>query len=110
MSTLLDSSFQYIPSNKTDVQATWAKFGWVAPTKQAQPEKIIDRPVQFIVHLFELAHQHDLVAAAGEGLADGGRVQALALQLLPKQAHRAIEVYIDVPHQHSRRRTYYNKR
>lgn len=59
MSTLLDSSFQYIPSNKTDVQATWAKFGWVAPTKRAQPEKILARPVQFIVHMFELAHQHD---------------------------------------------------
>ena len=69
MSTLLDSSFQYIPSNKTDVQATWAKFGWVAPTKQAQPEKIIDLPVQLIVHLFELAHQHDqLIGPVPAGL------------------------------------------
>ena len=26
--SLLDPSFQYVPANKTDVRATWARFGF----------------------------------------------------------------------------------
>lgn len=30
---LHDKRFQYTPAISTDVQKTWAKFGWVKPTK-----------------------------------------------------------------------------
>lgn len=31
--SLLNSHWQYTPSNKTDVRATWARFGW-KPTQK----------------------------------------------------------------------------
>jgi hypothetical protein len=31
---ILDPAFKYTPSAATDVQATWAKFGWQPPVRK----------------------------------------------------------------------------
>jgi hypothetical protein len=37
---LLDGA-EYIPALKTNVQATWRKFGWVPPSEQKQKSRVI---------------------------------------------------------------------
>lgn len=32
--SILDPAFKYTPSAATDVQATWAKFGWTPPVRK----------------------------------------------------------------------------
>jgi len=39
--TLLDPNFKYNPSAKTDVQATWRKYGWTPPSEAKQNESDI---------------------------------------------------------------------
>lgn len=31
---ITDSRFKYIPAVKTDVQQTWARFGWTPPSQK----------------------------------------------------------------------------
>lgn len=60
MRTLLDPQFAYTPSNKTDVQATWARHGWVVPSKQkGDNSKLLDGLVQLVMVEFERAHRND---------------------------------------------------
>ncbi len=33
VANLLDPSFKYTPSTKTNVQNTWRKHGWIPPTE-----------------------------------------------------------------------------
>jgi hypothetical protein len=33
VANLLDPSFKYTPSTKTNVQNTWRKYGWIPPTE-----------------------------------------------------------------------------
>lgn len=34
---LWDSKFIYVPAVKTNVQETWARHGWVSPSKNREP-------------------------------------------------------------------------
>ena len=34
---------RYVPAWRTDVQATWRRFGWVPPSQQAKPDEVTQR-------------------------------------------------------------------
>jgi hypothetical protein len=34
---LTDSRFNYVPAAATDVARTWAKYGWIPPSKAKEP-------------------------------------------------------------------------
>jgi hypothetical protein len=36
--SVLSPEFQYVPAARTDVQATWKRFGWVPPQPPQRPQ------------------------------------------------------------------------
>ncbi len=34
---------QYVPAWRTDVQATWRRFGWVPPSQQDKPDEVAEK-------------------------------------------------------------------